>query len=86
MSGVDPSRASFSPLWPENMRPKLAAEYLGTSKGWLDQGRCYGTGPKFVRLSRTMVIYRKADLDEWLAARVVSSTSEADQAAEEASP
>jgi hypothetical protein len=65
--------------WPENMRPKKAAEYLGLSQAFLDQARCSGTGPKFVRVSRTCVLYRKADLDSFLAARLFTSTAEADR-------
>jgi hypothetical protein len=69
--------------WPENMRPKKAAEYLGLSQAFLDQARCYGTGPKFVRVSRTCVLYRKADLDLFLASRIFTSTAEADRGGRE---
>jgi hypothetical protein len=72
--------SGFSQPWPEHMRPKDAAVYLGTSKAFLDQARCNGSGPPFVRLSRTMVLYRRVDLDGWLVARRVSSTAEADRA------
>jgi hypothetical protein len=65
--------------WPENMRPKKAAEYLGLSQAFLDQARCSGTGPKFVRVSRTCILYRKADLDSFLAGRLFTSTAEADR-------
>jgi hypothetical protein len=65
--------------WPENMRPKKAAEYLGLSQAFLDQARCYGTGPKFVRVSRACILYRKADLDSFLASRLFTSTAEADR-------
>jgi hypothetical protein len=69
--------------WPENMRPKKAAEYLGLSQAFLDQARCYGTGPKFVRVSRTCVLYRKADLDLFLTSRIFTSTAEADRGGRE---
>lgn len=61
----------------ENMRPAKAAQYLGVSKSFLDQARVSGTGPKYAKISPTLVIYRRADLDAFLAARVVRSTSEA---------
>ncbi len=61
----------------DNMRPAHAADYLGVSKSFLDQARVTGMGPHFVKISPTMVIYRRTDLDEWLASRVVRSTSEA---------
>lgn len=65
----------------QNMRPARAAEYLGVSKSFLDQARVAGTGPYFVKISPTMVIYRRIDLDDWLAVRVVKSTAEADRLA-----
>jgi hypothetical protein len=58
------------------MRPKAAANYLGLSKAFLDQSRVCGTGPKFARISRTCVLYRKADLDDWLRLHLAISTSE----------
>ena len=71
--------AATSREWPENMRPKKAAEYLGLSQAFLDQARCSGTGPKFVRVSRTCILYRKTDLDFFLASRLFASTAEADR-------
>ena len=65
--------------WPENMRPKKAAEYLGLSQAFLDQARCSGTGPKFVRVSRTCILYRKVDLDSFLVSRLFTSTAEVDR-------
>ena len=62
--------------WPEHMRPKAAANYLGLSKAFLDQSRISGTGPKFARISRTCVLYRKPDLDDWLRSHLAISTSE----------
>lgn len=51
------------------------SEYLGLSMSTLEKARVYGTGPKFLRLGRA-IRYRRCDLDAWLAARVVTSTSE----------
>lgn len=68
--------------WPPHMRPAVAAKYLGTSKSFLDQARLTGNGPRFIRISRTMVTYRRVDLDAWLASRTFTSTAEADRAAE----
>jgi hypothetical protein len=42
-----------------------------------EAANCIGGGPKFVRLSRGRIAYREADLEEWIAKRVVSNTSEA---------
>ena len=54
-----------------------AAEALSLSVRSLERMRFTGGGPKFVRLSRGRVAYTEADLAEWIAARTVSSTSEA---------
>jgi excisionase family DNA binding protein len=52
-----------------------AAEYLDHSKSCLEWWRLENRGPKYFKLGRK-VRYRVADLDAWLAARVVT-TSEA---------
>lgn len=38
--------------------------------------RLRGGGPRFVRLSGRAVRYRRADLDAWINARIVSSTAD----------
>ena len=53
-----------------------AAEALSLSVRSLERMRSRGGGPKFVRLSRGRVAYQECDLIEWIAKRVVSSTSE----------
>ena len=52
-----------------------AAEYLRLSRRTLERYRTSGLGPKFVKCGRS-VRYRQSDLDQWIAARVVRSTSE----------
>ncbi len=53
---------------PDNLRPRDAALYLGVSASLLaklrmrDKRDC---GPRFIKLSGC-VIYRRADLDDWL--------------------
>jgi hypothetical protein len=92
MNKAEPSRSpsdqapTTSREWPENMRPRKAAEYLGLSQAFLDQSRCSGTGPKFVRVSRTCILYRKTDLDFFLASRLFTSTAEADRRGREHEP
>jgi predicted DNA-binding transcriptional regulator AlpA len=58
------------------MRRKKAAEYINTSERFLENAALKGTGPRFIRLSRRMVLYREEDLDDWLAQHTISSTSE----------
>lgn len=58
---------------------KNAASYCGLSVKTLAMKRCAGTGPKFVKLGR--VFYYREDLDAWLrAARVTSTTQTAARA------
>jgi excisionase family DNA binding protein len=52
-----------------------AAAYLRLSRRTLERLRVSGLGPKFVKCGRS-VRYRQSDLEEWIAARVVRSTSE----------
>jgi predicted DNA-binding transcriptional regulator AlpA len=52
-----------------------AASVLRLSERTIEQMRCAGTGPRFVRINHS-VRYRQQDLDAYIASRVVSSTSE----------
>lgn len=52
-----------------------AAELLCLSERTLERLRVTGTGPRFVRLGRS-VRYRLADVEAWVTARVVGSTSQ----------
>lgn len=52
-----------------------AADYVRLSKPTLDRLRVTGAGPLYLQLGRC-VRYRKADLDAWLEAQLVSSTSD----------
>ena len=56
-----------------------AAEYVKLSTPTLERLRLTGNGPAFAKLTpgpRGSVRYRRADLDAWLASRLVRSTSE----------
>ena len=53
-----------------------AAQVLGLAVSTLNKFRVYGTGPRFVKLGRS-VRYRPADLDAWIEANGRASTSEA---------
>ena len=58
-----------SPLW----TTKQAAVYLGLSMSTLNKWRCYGSGPAFLKLGRS-VRYRKSQLDNFLTERTASNT------------
>ena len=53
----------------ELLTPREAAAYLRVSKSYLDKLRVYGGGPRFLRLGRRKVLYRKSNLKAWLAAQ-----------------
>lgn len=63
----------------ENLKPPDAAAYLGLAPATLAKIRCVSNdGPPFIRLGRK-IVYRKSDLDDWLAQRRATSTSDADR-------
>ena len=54
---------------------KEAADYANVSSSYFNKLRCYGGGPKYLKIGRR-VIYEQADLDAWLNAHKRASTSE----------
>jgi hypothetical protein len=56
-------------------KPQEAAAYLRTSTSTLAKRRLYCDSPRFTRIGRA-IRYAKRDLDEFMAANTVSSTSE----------
>lgn len=52
-----------------------AADYVRLKKPTLERFRLTGEGPKFLKLGGA-VRYRRPDLDAWLDARAIRSTSE----------
>ena len=53
-----------------------AASYFRLSPRTLERLQVSGTGPKHCRLGRRSIRYRQQNLDAYIAARVVGSTSE----------
>ena len=60
---------------PEIMNTLEAASYVRLGKPTLERFRVTGEGPRYAKLGGA-VRYRRSDLDEWLASRVIGSTSE----------
>ena len=58
------------------MKTEDAAAYLGLSQSLLHKLRLTGGGPAFVRLAGRSIRYRRADLDAWVNASVMASTSQ----------
>jgi hypothetical protein len=73
-----PARASVAPR--RLFDPQEASDYLRMAKQTLARWRCYGLGPRFVRIGGR-IFYDVADLDAFITARKFQSTAEADQAA-----
>jgi predicted DNA-binding transcriptional regulator AlpA len=71
--------ANTVPLIPPQLlySTKQAAALIGYTARFLEARRVRGDGPKFVRISKNGVRYRIEDLQEWIALRVKTSTSEA---------
>ena len=62
-------------MQPEILTTQEAAQYVRLGKPTLERYRVTGNGPHFALLGRA-VRYRKSDLDDWLASRLVRSTSQ----------
>lgn len=58
---------------------KQAARYFSLGQRTLENWRCLGEGPEFVRLGR-VIRYRLSSLDAWLQSRTFANTGEADHA------
>lgn len=52
-----------------------AAQYLGLAQSTLNKWRCFGDGPRFLKLGKA-IRYRKSDLDKFLDEHRVESTSQ----------
>lgn len=61
---------------PRRVRTPEAAAFLRLSDSTLEKLRLKGTGPKYAKLGR-ICVYSLEDLEEWVAARSRTSTSEA---------
>ena len=59
---------------PDILPTPEAATYLRLSKPTLERLRLTGEGPPYAKLGKA-VRYRRADLDAWLASRLIRSTS-----------
>lgn len=59
---------------------KDAAPCIGVSVGTLENWRCQGIGPKFIKTPglRGKVLYDPADIEAWKASHRYQSTSETD--------
>lgn len=77
-SPTEPSRGAGDPEQ-KFSRPE-AARYLGISVRTLEGWAVRGGGPRMLKLG-SRVVYRRRDLDAWLATRERASTSDRGEAA-----
>lgn len=61
---------------PQMLTTAQAAEYINTPAATLRYWRHQGVGPKSFRLGPRRVMYRVADLDEWVAAAYAQSVGD----------
>lgn len=65
-------------LTPDYVDTHGASRITGLSKSWLDKARSLKSdGPRYIQATPRKVLYRVADLHEWLKAREKSCTSDA---------
>lgn len=60
------------------MTAREAAFYLRSSTSDLAKLRHFGGGPLFIKKSARKILYRRTDLDAWVAGRTFTSTTAAD--------
>jgi predicted DNA-binding transcriptional regulator AlpA len=65
------------PELPKVINARVAARYVGLSASTLAKLRLNGNGPTYCKLGRR-VVYRPADLDQWLQSRAARDTTDAD--------
>jgi hypothetical protein len=74
-----PTTASSAPEPRRYLNSEEAARILRLSARTLERMRVEGSGPRYLKAgrgTRARVLYRPADLDQWLESRSFSSTSE----------
>jgi excisionase family DNA binding protein len=59
----------------QNLSPREAADYLNIGFSTVAKMRLKGGGPLFCKIG-AKILYRKSDLDEWLASKLRTNTSQ----------
>ena len=63
---------------PRLLDPQETSDYLRIARQTLARWRCYGLGPRFVRIGGR-IFYDRVDLDAFIFTNKFGSTAEADQ-------
>jgi hypothetical protein len=58
------------------LNERRAAATLGVEPRTMQEWRCKGGGPPFIRVSSRCVRYRLSDLEQWVAERRATSTAD----------
>jgi predicted DNA-binding transcriptional regulator AlpA len=74
--GLDWKESQMADM-PKVITAKVAARFVGLSESTLAKLRLNGNGPVYCKLGRR-VVYRPADLEQWLQSRTARDTSDAD--------
>lgn len=61
---------------PEMLRPPAAGKRVKLSESTLAKMRMRGDGPPYSKVGAKIVVYSTADLDDWVASRRRTSTSD----------
>ena len=72
-----PTSGNAQATLPRVVTAKAAAKLVGLSASTLAKLRLNGNGPVYCKLGRR-VVYRPADLEQWLQSRTTRDTSDAD--------
>ena len=74
----DPETTAGNLLWfgAALLTPDEAAALLRVTKGYLAKLRVEGGGPRYVKLAKRVVLYRKVDLVDFADSRLRRSTSD----------
>ena len=75
--GNQPAPTTTKAIPSKVVTTKIAAQLVGLSESTLAKLRLNGNGPVYCKLGRR-VVYRPADLEEWLQTRTARDTSDAD--------
>lgn len=77
MNQLNPENPHGDPDYLDRLIPeKEAARFLGYTDRALQNWRLRGGGPKFVRVSKRSIRYRRRDLNKWVESRLRSNTSD----------
>ena len=67
MHSTAPERIKAHTLTPDLLTPAEAADYLRTTESTLAQMRYKGNGPLFTSLGSRKILYRRSDINAYLA-------------------